>query len=312
MKLDDYDFMVDGVTKFYNSLRLVGWFHHPTDRLISVDIENEERLAVVSEVGFDYPGVVDSLGPGKGFVIQTLRAHNEFDEEAELVFRTRDGWTGRIALGVLCKDRNAIPLRPASVMMDKFIAQVNVPGTAILDIGGRSRSKVDLSALFGEAVCTVLDILPGENVDVVGDAHEMSKLFAREQFDAVYSVSVFEHLLMPWAVVGEMNKIMKTGGLALIFSHQTLGIHDLPWDFWRFSDQAWDALFNHRTGFEILERAMDFEQYVLPYIWRPNKTDEERVVGFEGSVVLARKTGPCEMFWPLTPRDLVRSAYPNG
>jgi len=312
MKLDDYEFMADAVTKFYNTLRVYGWFHHPSDPLVAVDILHDDRLAVTTAIGFDHGGVLESLGKGKGFSIQTLRKTEDFNEDAELSFTTRSGWTAAIRLTDLCKDRNAIPLRPASVMMNKFLDLVNAEGMRILDIGGRSRSKTDLSALFGNADCKVLDILPGENVDVVGDAHVMSSLFPAAHFDAIYSVSVFEHLLMPWAVVPQMNKILKPGGLALIFSHQTLGIHDPPWDFWRFSDTAWDALFNHQTGFEILERAMDFEQYVLPHIWRPNKTNEERVVGFEGAVVLVRKTGECKMSWPLTPRDLIGSSYPKS
>jgi hypothetical protein len=312
MKIDDYEFMADGVTKFYNTLRVYGWFHHPTDQLATVEILYDNHLAVTASVGFDHGGVLDSLGKAKGFSIQTLRPNNDFNEDAALKFTTGAGWTATVKLTDLCKDRNAIPLRPASVMMNKFLDLMNVEGTRILDIGGRSRSKIDLSAMFGKSQCTVLDILPGDNVDVVGDAHAMATFFPPEHFDGIYSVSVFEHLLMPWAVVPQMNKILKPGGLALIFSHQTLGIHDPPWDFWRFSDTAWDALFNPRTGFEILERAMDFEQYILPHIWRPNKPHEERATGFEGSVVLIRKTGLCQMSWPLTPADLIATSYPES
>lgn len=54
----------------------------------------------------------------------------------------------------------------------------------------------------------MLDILPGENVDVVGDAHALVALFPAERFDAFCSVSVFEHLLMPWAVIPQINKIL--------------------------------------------------------------------------------------------------------
>jgi hypothetical protein len=162
------------------------------------------------------------------------------------------------------------------------------------------------------ADCTVLDILPGDNVDVVADAHDMARHFPPEHFDGIFSVSVFEHLLMPWAVAIQMNQVLKTGGLAMIFSHQTLGVHDAPWDFWRFSDTAWDALFNPYTGFEILERAVDREQFILPFIYSPIKAYAERAAGHEGSVVLARKIGPCQLSWNIKPADLTSTMYPSG
>jgi hypothetical protein len=312
MQIGEYQFMADGITKFYNSIRISGWFHHPTDRLKSVSIINDEHIAAVSEVGLEHPGVLESLGRGKGYFVQILRSENDFNETSAIEFITYKGWRGRATLDALCRDRLAIPLHPASVMMNKFVRFVNRDQARILDIGGRSRSKTDLSILFGETECVVLDILPGENVDVVGDAHSMSKLFEPESFDAIYSVSTFEHLLMPWAVAVQMNKVLKLGGLALIFSHQTLALHDQPWDFWRFSDSAWDAIFNEKTGFEVMERALDFPQYVIPHVWRPNKANEERAVGYEGSVVLIRKIGHCSMEWDMTPGELTNTMYPSS
>jgi hypothetical protein len=148
-------------------------------------------------------------------------------------------------------------------------------------------------------------------VDVVGDAHALTRHFPPDRFDAFYSVSVFEHLLMPWAVIAQINKVLRMGGIGLISTHQTLGMHDLPWDYWRYSDTAWDALFNRLTGFEIIERALDGEQHVLPFVYRPSKANAERSVGFEGSCVWVRKIGPCQMEWNATPADLITTAYPD-
>lgn len=38
-----------------------------------------------------------------------------------------------------------------------------------------------------------LDVLPGPNVDIVGDAHKLSHLFRLNHFDAVFALSTFEH-----------------------------------------------------------------------------------------------------------------------
>jgi 2-polyprenyl-3-methyl-5-hydroxy-6-metoxy-1,4-benzoquinol methylase len=196
--------------------------------------------------------------------------------------------------------------------MRRFIDSIDaMPNARVLDIGGRARSRLDRSQAFARADVMVLDIHPGENVDIVADAHDMSALPA-ESFDGVYSVSVFEHLMMPWAVIPQLNRILKPGGVAMISTHQTIGMHDMPWDFWRFSDTAWDALFNPRTGFEIVERILEAEQFIIPFIYRPIKAWAERAAGYEGTAVLARKTGPCTMEWPLTPADINASMYPAG
>lgn len=307
---DNVDFAVDAVTKFYNTIRVFGWFSRPSDTLKSVRIIDDGILSSLSETGIAHGGVLASHGPNKGFSVQVFRDAEPLSDTAKLEFVAASGWTGRANLKRLCRARLQPQFHKTSLMLHAFLASLDRPGVRVLDIGGRSRSRNDFSLLFKRAECVVLDILPGENVDVVGDAHEMANFLLAESFDAVYSVSTFEHLLMPWAVAIQMNQILKPGGVALIFSHQTLAVHDQPWDFWRFSDTAWEALFNERTGFEIIDRAMSFEQHVLPFIWRPGKTNEERAVGFEGSAVLVRKTGPSQMSWNLTPRDLTNSSYP--
>ena len=309
MKIDGYEFMADIVAKFFNSVRISGWFHHPEDSLIAVAIIGCPQTGCVSEVGLPHGGV-ENLGPNKGFLIQFLQPEEGFPESAELQFTTRFGQTLRANLMEVAKDRQTHNTTPG--MSKRFIAAVNETGGRVLDIGGRARSRVDRSLVYTGAECTVLDILPGDNVDVVGDAHALARYFPPDPFDAIWSVSVFEHLMMPWAVVLQMNIVLKTGGTALIATHQTLGMHDMPWDFWRFSDTAWDALFNRFTGFEIVERTLDFGQFIVPFVYRPDKSIAERAAGYELSVVVVRKTGPASITWPLTPADINDSMYPEG
>lgn len=309
MNIDGFEFVLDTAAKFFNSIYVYGWFHHPKDELKSVRLIDPEQIESVSAVGLPHGGVT-SLGPNKGFSIQSLRKSSNFHPSAELEFRTRRGWSRRVPLVDLCKDR--ISRYPSLDLGHRFKAQMNAqPQARMLDIGGRARSGVDRSREFNVGEYVVLDVLPGENVNVVGDAHELSKFFPPRHFDAVYSISVFEHLMMPWTVVVEINKVLKPGGLAYIMTHQTLGIHDQPWDFWRFSDTSWDALFNAHTGFEIVERACDFEQFIIPFIYRETKSNAEQSAGFECSAVLARKIGEPSVSWPLTAKQLTADLYPD-
>lgn len=310
MENDGSAFMVDAMTKFYNTVRVSGWFHRPGDTLSRVELLDDGLLACVSEVGLAHGGVA-SLGPDKGFAVQALRQRDDGGPAGRLRFHTKGGWSGEAALVALGEER-AEGVATGG-MMNRFIAAVEaIPGGRLLDIGGRARSGLDRRRQFRIGDYVVLDILPGSNVDVVGDAHALAGLFPAELFDAILSVSVFEHLLMPWTVVTQMNAVLKPGGIALVFTHQTVGMHDLPWDFWRFSDTAWDGLFNAHTGFEIVERALDRAQHVIPIVWTPDKEGAERAAGFEGSAVLVRKTGPCRLAWPLRPADITATTYPAG
>jgi len=303
-------YMVDAVTKFYNMVRISGWFHRQDDTLSGVELLGEELLSSVSEVGLAHEGVA-SLGANKGFSVQALRRHADGGPVGRLQFRTKRGWRGEASLTALSEE-HAVGMATGG-MMQRFIAAVEaIPNARLLDIGGRARSGLDRRRQFRISDYVVLDILPGSNVDVVGDAHGLAALFPEASFDAIISVSVFEHLLMPWTVVTQMNAALKPGGIALVFTHQTLGMHDLPWDFWRFSDTAWDGLFNTYTGFEIVERAMDRPHYIIPMIWAPEKEGAEKAIGFEGSAVLVRKTGPCRMAWAIAPADVTATTYPAG
>lgn len=182
---------------------------------------------------------------------------------------------------------------------------------AVLDIGGRERSgPVELQAQLGDVELTIFDLLPGGNVDVVGDAHQLSRHFAPASFDYVISTSVFEHLMMPWRVVLEINRVLRPGGLCFVSSHQSLGLHELPCDFWRFSDSAWRVLFSPPAGFEVIATRQNGTMALLPHQRRSMEHGDERAVGFESSSVLARKAGEPRADWTVEPEDLGLDRYP--
>lgn len=157
-----------------------------------------------------------------------------------------------------------------------------------------------------------LDIHEGPNVDVVCDAHELSSVFPHDHFDVVMSKAVFEHLAMPWKVVLEINKILKPNGLLFINTLQTFPLHEKPWDFWRFSDEAWKILLNRWTGYEIMYSNMEFPCRVIPEGNIPDgETNHE---AYLLSNVLAKKTGnyDVKLFkWDISIKDITDSIYPK-
>src|SRR5207302_1906206 len=137
----------------------------------------------------------------------------------------------------------AVDTGTAVRMRESFFQQVT-PDATVLEIGSRARSGISRRDRFPAGSKYVgLDIASGPNVDIVGDAHDLST-FIHEPVDFVLSMSTFEHLLMPWKVAIEMSTVMRVGAIAYIESHQAWPLHEEPWDFWRFSANAWQGLFN--------------------------------------------------------------------
>lgn len=173
-----------------------------------------------------------------------------------------------------------------------------------LEIGSRARNGHVRRGRFPAGMDYVgLDIKAGPNVDVTGDAHKLSRLFEPETFDFAFSISTFEHLLMPWVVAAELNEVMKTGGLAYIQSHQTWPMHEMPWDYYRFTQHSWQGLFNRFTGFEIVRAAQGKPCVAVPLFHDagPIYRMMEYLEGYMLSACLIRKTGPAMSKWSADP-----------
>lgn len=185
------------------------------------------------------------------------------------------------------------------------------PSGSLLDLGGRARSgNVNTRNLPLSWKYVSFDIIDGPNVDVVGDAHELSKYFRPGSFDAVMSSATFEHLAMPWKVVVEISRVLKPGGLVCVATHQTWPVHDIPWDFWRFSEYSWRCLFNEGTGFEIVGAAMGETADVVPRLMSVVTAGMPGNPSYLGSIVVARKVSETTLDWDVPISVVSEGFYP--
>jgi SAM-dependent methyltransferase len=188
------------------------------------------------------------------------------------------------------------------------------PAGRILELGSRARSGNIYKGLFRSYSEFVgLDIIDGENVDVVGDIHHLSRYFDKDWFDFVYSISTFEHLAMPWKAVLEINKVMATGGWLYIATHPTWPPHERPWDFWRFSEEGFRVLLNSVTGFEIVECAAGLPCSIVPFGHEPAMSGLCAQPANLGISVIARKTGASDgrLAWDADVSEILTTAYPS-
>lgn len=150
---------------------------------------------------------------------------------------------------------------PMHVSHSKWVeylsSRFNKRGLRVLEIGARNVTGSNFRSKFGEATYIGFDYYKGENVDVEGDVHALSRYFeGEEKFDLIFSSAVFEHLSMPWVAALEISKMLKVGGHVFIETHFSFSSHERPSNFFQFSDMGLRALFNDQMGFDLIDSGM--------------------------------------------------------
>jgi SAM-dependent methyltransferase len=85
-----------------------------------------------------------------------------------------------------------------------------------------------------------LDIKQFPNVDIIGDAHYLP--FKDNSLGCVFCIALLEHVQMPWAVAGEIQRVLKRGGTAYVVSPFLEAVHD-EHDYFRFTLKGLKSLF---------------------------------------------------------------------
>ena len=312
-------YAIDSFSVYKDSVAITGWAVHLQSKITSMKL----RLPGNGEFAIDTPSlpspdVANVHGPSaqtcrfETHVLLTRLAgvykqvQPETFLQAELIVTTANG-KSHIIRGLTQPG----PHDNANWVLHEFLQILSAkPTGSVLEVGSRARSGVVHKSMMPDGWSYVgLDVLAGENVNVVGDAHQLSKLFPTQRFDAVVAFSVLEHLLMPWKFAIELNKVLNIGAVGFFTTHQSWPLHDAPWDFWRFSDQAWSALFNSLTGFEIIRVFMSEPGVVVARRWHPVVHFQEQPI-YLSSVVMFRKISETQLTWPVEVSDIVATHYP--
>lgn len=159
-------------------------------------------------------------------------------------------------LEVLCLDPKA-PLSDELAhpfWLDFLAKHFNKPGISVLEVGARrvTGGGGAVRKKFDKASYTGFDIVAGQDVNVVGDAHFLSTYFD-EKFDLVLSSAVFEHFALPWVAAEEMARCVKIGGHIFVETHYSFSSHERPWHFFQFSEKALEILFCEAHGIKCLK-----------------------------------------------------------
>jgi len=88
----------------------------------------------------------------------------------------------------------------------------------------------------------------GENVDVWGDGQRLP--IASSSVDTVLCTQVLEHVPEPAQLMSELTRVLKPGGHAIVTAPQEWGIHQEPFDFYRFTRYGLTYL-AQKVGLEV-------------------------------------------------------------
>lgn len=107
-------------------------------------------------------------------------------------------------------------------------------GFLVLNIGSGDFKGVGAKLWnFSSGKIINLDIQPGLEVDVVGDAHDLP--FDNNSFDAIVMQAVLEHLHTPEVALMEAFRVLKPGGFIYLEVPFLQGFHADPHDYFRFT-----------------------------------------------------------------------------
>lgn len=309
MQTHGFDIRLTEASSLHGMVHVEGWVRHPSDFITDVRPDTRRPTHIDAETQFPERGIV-SADHALRFRCRFVIPRGADHLPVTLTFRSQRRQRFSVTLGDLVAE--AQHDNPAHQLRDEFEQLLRQIGRArVLDVGGRDRSNIGYGAGLEQHETTVLDLYPGDGVDVVGDAHRLSEHFPVDRFDAITSTATFEHLFMPWKVVLEMNRVLKPGGLVFALTHQSIGMHDEPNDFWRYTQYGWAALFNEATGFEVIRSAMGNPMFLLPHLPFGASTDFFDAVGYYDCAVLARRTGKPTVAWQANPPDALRHSYPK-
>lgn len=249
------------------------------------ELENGYLTPRASHMPLPSPSLMSFLGPDFAFCGHRINALcQEIQDQTSSRSLDSDQIVRNLKLEALFEDgsieiislipselENSMQFVPEFKFIDSYAKKIEGNRPLFLEVGARGpRSEGIRRRVKNQFQYIGLDASSGVNVDLVGDAHQLSKLLDLESVDIVYSDDVIEHLIDPFTFVVQANKVLKLNGLFIAKVPTTWPLHAEPCDFWRISSHAWKGLLNSRTGYEILASREIGASAVVPSILYAN------------------------------------------
>ena len=151
--------------------------------------------------------------------------------------------TVRCVLEDICHLSKSGELPIRQYILEKFRQTLDLAGITsgtVLEIGGAKNTFLAQLGLDLEflSVFPLSEEVPHRLADITNCPH-----IPDNSYDAVFSISVLEHVTRPWDAAKEISRILKPGGITFHVVPFSYFYHLAPIDYWRLSPAALKFLF---------------------------------------------------------------------
>lgn len=104
----------------------------------------------------------------------------------------------------------------------------------------------DLRPFFPDKKYMGADMRFGTGVDIILDLHDIGLL--SETIGTILCLETLEHVKFPRKAIEEAYRILKPGGILIVSTTMNFPIHNYPADYWRFTPEGLESLFDPFTA----------------------------------------------------------------
>lgn len=147
----------------------------------------------------------------------------------------------------------------------------------ILNIGSSGEIEKYIK-IINKAEIISIDIDETRNPDIVMDATKMT--FESNRFDAIFMMEVLEHIPEPQKAIDEIYRTLKKDGTLVLSTPYIFGLHDKPYDFYRYTKYGLSYLLKDFKNVKIVQRN-DYIHTIIVLISRLMKADSksDKIIG---------------------------------
>src|SRR3989344_2703139 len=109
-----------------------------------------------------------------------------------------------------------------------------------------------------------VDIVDQPGVDVVADVHNLSTL-KNEEFEVVLCTEGLEHFYDPKQAISELTRVLKKGGVLILTTRFIFPLHEVPHDYYRFTEYGLRYLLREYEIVTLLEDGNTLETLATLY-----------------------------------------------
>jgi ubiquinone/menaquinone biosynthesis C-methylase UbiE len=148
---------------------------------------------------------------------------------------------------------------PYRKLMERELKKLKLEGKKILEVGA---GKHSYKHLFSDVIST--DIDDCYDIDEIADVTNLH--YEDCSFDCVLCINVLEHIKDYQKAISEIHRVLKPDGQAIIAVPFFFPIHDIPSDYWRFTEYGLKIILSEFKKVEI--KPLGFHRLPFGYFVR--------------------------------------------